>query len=71
MAFQFCTRIAGRVGCTPMAEKMERWLVQLIVPEGTYEGAVEMIAELTDLIELNSEIQVVSAEIDPEQPEGQ
>ena len=54
-----------------MAEKMERWLVQLIVPEGTYEGAVEMIAELTDLIELNSEIQVVSAEIDPEQPEGQ
>ncbi len=51
-----------------MAEQMERWLVQLVVPKGTYSGADEVIADLTDLIDMNSEFEVVSAELDPEQP---
>jgi hypothetical protein len=53
-----------------MAEKMERWLVQIVVPEGVYSGADEMIEDLTALIEGCSEIQVVSAEIDPDQSMG-
>ena len=48
-------------------EKMERWLVQIIVPEGTYSGADEVIADLCNLIDLNSEMQVVSAELHPDQ----
>lgn len=49
-----------------MPEKMERWLVQLVIPEGIYYGADEVIANLTILIEGDSEFQVVSAELDPE-----
>lgn len=45
-------------------EKMERWLVQLIVPEGTYSGADEVITDLTGLIEGDSEFEVVSVELD-------
>lgn len=50
-----------------MAEKMERWLVQLVVPVGTYSGADDVIADLSDLIDGQSEFEVVSAEIDPDQ----
>jgi hypothetical protein len=50
-----------------MAEKMERWLVQVVVPVGSYSGADEMIEDLTELVEFNSEIEVVSAELDPDQ----
>lgn len=53
-----------------MAEKMERWLCQLIVPVGTYAGADEMIEDLTELIEFNSEIEVISAELDEDQTMG-
>lgn len=44
-------------------EKMEHWTVQVIVPEGTYSGADEMIEELTQLVEFNSEIEVISVEL--------
>jgi len=49
-----------------MAEKMERWIVQLVVPQGTYSGADEVIADLTELIDMCSEFEVVSAELDTE-----
>ena len=50
-----------------MAEKMERWLVQMVVPEGTFDGADDFITELSMLVEGDSEIEVVSVEIDPDQ----
>ena len=50
-----------------MAEKMERWVIQLVVPVGTYSGADEVISDLSDLIDGQSEFEVVSAELDPDQ----
>lgn len=50
-----------------MAERMERWLVQIVVPEGTYDGADEIVGDLVDLVDLNSEMQIVSAELDLDQ----
>lgn len=52
-----------------MAEKLERWLVQLVVPVGTYSGADDVVHDLEDLIEGNSEFEVVSAELDTDQVE--
>ena len=46
-----------------MVEKRERWLVQVVVPVGLYSGADEMMEDLTDLVEGNSEIEIVSAEL--------
>lgn len=48
----------------------ERWLVQIMLPEGAYAGAQEVIADLTSLIEGNSEMEVVSAELDPDYVTG-
>ena len=45
---------------------MERWLVQIVVPDGAYE-ADTLISDLTDLVEGQSEIQIVSVELDQEQ----
>jgi len=48
-----------------MPEKKVRYHVQVVVPEGAYE-ADSLISDLTDLVELNSEIEIVSVELDPE-----
>jgi len=43
-------------------EKKEHYTVQIVVPEGAYTGADELIADLTDLVEGCSEIEIVSVE---------
>lgn len=48
-----------------MVEKMERWVVQVVVPQGSYQGD-SLIADLTSLVEGNSEIEIVSVELDPD-----
>ena len=48
-------------------EKKERWLIQIVVPEGAYEGAADLIEDLTNLLEGDSEIEVVSVEVDADQ----
>jgi hypothetical protein len=53
-----------------MAESKERWLIQVVVPVGSYSGADEMIEDLTDLLEGVNEMEVVSAELDPDQIKG-
>lgn len=50
--------------------KMERWLIQVVIPEGTYSGADELMPDLVNLIDMNSEIEVVSCELDPDQQMG-
>jgi hypothetical protein len=49
-----------------MAEKMERWQVQIVVPEGSYE-ADQLMADLVNLVTGNTEIEIVSVELDPDQ----
>jgi hypothetical protein len=43
-------------------EKKEHYTVQIVVPEGAYTGADELIEDLTSLVEGNSEIEIVSVE---------
>ena len=52
------------------AEQMERWLIQVVIPKGTYSGADELMPDLVNLIDMNSEIEVVSCELDPDQSMG-
>jgi hypothetical protein len=47
-------------------EKKEHYTVQIVVPEGAYTGADELIEDLTSLVEGNSEIEIVSAELSQE-----
>jgi len=47
----------------PTVEKMERWVIEVVVPVGLYSGADEMITDLTALVEGTSEIEVISAEL--------
>lgn len=47
-----------------MPEKMVRYIVQIVAPEGSYDGCDDLIADLTALIEGESEIEVVSVEED-------
>ena len=49
-----------------MAEKMERWQVQIVVPEGSYE-ADDLMGDLVNLVTGTSEITIVSVELDPDQ----
>ncbi len=52
-----------------MVEKKERWLVQIVVPVGSYSGADRMMEDLTALLEGFSEMEVVSAELDQDSEE--
>jgi hypothetical protein len=48
-----------------MPEKMVRYNVQVVAPERAYE-VPDLIAELSTLVEGDSEIKIVSVEIDSE-----
>lgn len=50
-----------------MPEKKIRYLVQIVVPEGAYDGAADVIEDLSSLVEGESEIEIVSVELDPDQ----
>lgn len=52
-----------------MAEKMERWLVQIVVPEGSYQ-ADELMGDLVNLVTGTTEIEIVSVELDEDQTMG-
>lgn len=47
----------------------QRWIIQAVIEEGVYIGADDLIAELTELLDVQTEdeIQVVSVELDPSQ----
>ena len=47
----------------------QRWLIQVVIEEGVYDGAADLIEELSFLLDEQSEggIEVVSAELDPNQ----
>jgi len=47
----------------------QRWIVQIVLDEGAYDGADSLVNELEFLLDEQSEgeIQVVSVELDPDQ----